>query len=776
MRFDNAGLVEELVWNMRQADLPRAGNRTILNELYNGDPPFDPALAEENNVEVNRNDLEGVNLLAKARTQWNTAFLNQERYFSVALDYGTKRKRAEWSRAITRNINRELKAARCQLEEKRSTGGQTVLHGVGPCTWDTRKSVVPVSIPLPSLLIPSETDIDFDTNLTYFAVFREWTPEKLCSMVRGPRVDPGWNLELADSQIKYVSSQIQKQPNATAYQYMPERIEELAKQDLGWWGSDAVPTIDVWDFYFKDPEDPNGGWYRRTILDWATNDGVYEMQGEGKQPKKRYDDSKEKGGAKFLYSSGDRKYAQSHNEIIHCQFGDCSAVFPQKYHSVRSLGWMLWGVCDLQNRLHCKFNEALFREMLEFFRTASDAELTRLKSANFSQYGIIPAGITWVSRQERSTPNWQLIQGGFTRNRGLMDDSAANYTHQFDAGTGGKEMREIEVLARLNQTNALASGMISLAYSYEEFKYKEQCRRICIKTKPDKIARRIQLACAKDGVPPELMDSTYWQVHADRILGAGNKTLAMSQINLLQGIRKNLPPESQRRVDHLSVEVWTDDPAEAETLAPLDGQKTISNSMHDAQLATERLMRGLPLVPRPDMIYEDYVKVWLADLEFMTSGAMKNGGMATPDQITGWITMMKEIAGFLESMAQNEDEKPKAKEYAARLGKVGNLVKAFKQRLAQQAKAAAARANGENGNGVKPQDVVEAQFEAQKDQRKLQHMDRSHAAKTAQRQVSFDLDQQRRDRETNAEIQRENAKAAHELLRNSMQTPQPFSE
>lgn len=759
--FDNAGAVEELVWILRQADLPRAQNRTIINDLFNGNPPFSEATAEENNVEVNRNDLEGVNLMAKARSQWNTAFLNQERFFSVELDHGPKRKRAEWGRTITRHINRELKAARCQVEEKRATGGQTMLHGVGPCTWDTRKSVVPVSIPIPSLLIPSETDIDFDTNLTYFAVFREWTPAKLWSMVKGPRVDPGWNLPLVDAQVKYVATQVQKQPNATAYQYMPERIEELAKQDLGWWGSDAVPTIDVWDFYFQDPEDPNGGWYRRTILDWATVAGVYDMNGN--TPRKRYDDSKEKGGSQFLYSSGKKKYAQSHNEIIHCQFGDCSAVFPQKYHSVRSLGWMLWGVCDLQNRLHCKFNEAVFRELLEFFRTASDAELTRLKSANFSQYGVIPAGITWVPRSERSTPNWQMLQGAFARNRGLMDDSAAPFTHKLEDGGGNKEMREIEVLARLNQTNALASGMISLAYTYEEFKYKEQCRRICIKTKPDKIAQRIQLACLRDGVDPEMMDSSYWIVHADRILGAGNKTLAMSQIQLLQGIRKNLPPESQRRVDHLSVEVWTDDPAEAETLAPLEAQKMVSTSMHDAQLSTERLMRGLPMTPRPDMIYEDYVKVWLADLEFMTGTAMQNGGMAAPNDIKGWMTMMKEIAGFLQIMAQNEDEGPKVKEYAARLGKVGNLVKAFQQRLQQQAKAAAARANGENGNGVKPQDVVQAQFDLAKGQQKLKQMETSHAARTAQRQIQWELDQQRKDRELANELRREDAKTAQEL-------------
>jgi len=37
------------------------------------------------------------------------------------------------------------------------------------------------------------------------------------------------------------------------------------------------------------------------------------------------------------------------------QFADLSAVAPFRYHSVRSLGWLLYAVINLQNRLRCKF-------------------------------------------------------------------------------------------------------------------------------------------------------------------------------------------------------------------------------------------------------------------------------------------------------------------------------------------------------------------------------------------------------------------------------------
>lgn len=766
MRWDDPSKVEEAVWYMRLADLPRGENRTILNQLYNGDPPFDEAKAEENNIEINRNDLEGVNLLAQARRQWNTAFLNTENYFTVSLDSGPVRKRAEWSRTITRQATRVLKKQRRQLEEKRATGANVMLHGPGLCTWNNRRSVIASPLAVSSVLIPSETDIDFE-NLSYFALFREWTPAQLYEMTHGPRVDPGWNMDLVKSQLKYVGEQTQKQPNATAYQYMPERIEELVKQDLGFWGSDAVPTVDVWDFFFR--EDVDGkGWYRRTILDWGITEGSYADKS------RKPDHSNKDANGKFLYDSKNRKYANSLSEILHCNAMDCSAVAPFKYHSIRSLGWMLWGVCDLQNRLHCKFNEAVFEQLMWFFRTASNNDLVRLKKANFMHMGVIPAGIDWVKAGDRFTPDMGLVNLAFTRNRSLMNDSAASFSQQFDKGAGEKEMTATETMARVNQVNALVSGMLSLSYCYEDFKYAEQCRRLCIKIKPDPIAAEFRRGCLREGVPEEMLDAERWRVQSERILGAGNKTLALAQAQFLQQIRPNLGPDAQRRVDHIAIDINTDDPALAEELAPVQGEKKISQSMHDAQLMTERLMRGLPVVQNPDMVFEDYVLVWLADLEFMT-GQAAQVGMAKPEDLVGWSNMVKEINTMIESMGQNPADKEKLREYQQRLGKVVNLITGFTQRLKQQM----SKQNGAGAPGQAapdPKDLAKITAEELKAQQKVKQMAQSHGARTAQKQVQFEMDQARKDRESAAEIRREDAKAASELSRNRMEPIGPFAE
>jgi hypothetical protein len=759
MKFNLASTVDQLVWQMRLADLPRGENRAILNRLYNGDPPFDEKEAEENQVQVNRNDLAGVNLLSQARRQWDQAFMKPGDLFSVSLDSGAKRKRKEWSHIITKHANRVLKKSRRYMEQSRATGANTILHGIGPVVWGDRRTVVPKAIDVPSLMIPSDTEIDFD-NLPYIAFFQELTPAQLYTRAFGSRRDPGWNEPMVKAQLQYVANQVQKQPNATAFQYMPERIEELIKQDMGMWSSDCVPTIDYWDFYFR--EEMDGPVFRRIILDWGLSEGEARSYGNSKAPppRKSLESLSDKEKAGFLYTSGKRKFADDFSEIVHCQFGDCSAVAPFRYHSVRSLGWMLWGVCDLETRLHCKFTEALFEQLMWFFEVASNDSLTRLRRADFFNFGVIPPGVRFLKANDRFTPNMQMVEAGFARYKQIMADNAASFTQEFDKGNSGKEMTATETMARVNAVNALVSGMLNLAYTYEEYKDFECLRRLCIPHNPDRLARSFYKGCLADGVPSEILDANRMTVTRERVLGAGNKTLEMAQVQFLQSLRKNLNPDGQRMVDHIAIESATSDADLAENLAPVEAEKRVSHSTQEAQLATDRLMRGLPFQLPPEAVPEDYVIAWLMDLGMMVKRNVDAGGMATPQDIGGYQALAAAIEGTLKIMSGNDEERAKVTQYQSQLAQIMNHVKAFEARLAAAAKAR----NGAGGNGTDPKDAAKAQAMVIQAQTKAKLNEQSHAQKTAQRQIAFDLEQQRKEREHAAEMRRLTAEHGYEML------------
>lgn len=760
MRFETVSAVEEKCWDMRLADQVRAEDRAVLLRLYNGNPPYDEATEEENHIQFNRNDLTGPNVLAQARTQYNNAHLRPSNFFIAKAQAGPGHKRSEWSSSFTSNANRPLKASSAQPALIRAQGANLMTFGIGPANWKDRRTVIPKSIPVSSLLIPSETEIEDWDNLECFAIFREWTLSQLYDMTHGPKVDPGWNMGMVQKAYDYIRDDLRKSPNSMAFEYMPERIEELAKQDKGLYGSDAVPTVDIWDFYCRSED--GKGWNRRVILDSNAGQDMTSYAKSGTRP-----DSRNQTGDKeqFLYTSGKRKYADNASQIIHCQFGDCSPYAPVKYHSVRGLGWMLWGICDMQNQENCKLNEAIMEQFMWFFKAAGNQDLIRVKKANFQHMGVLPSGISMVLPSERYTPNMPLIEMAFARNRQQLGDMSSSFTKGYDEGkTQGRTATE--TMAIVNSSQALSSGVLELSYGYAKGLYTEEVRRLCLKNSTDPMAREFRLACIKDGIPEDMLDVNKWSIEPEQVLGGGSKTIQMASIGFLNTIRKNFPPAGQRLIDHMSFEAATDQPDLAEEAAPLGEDKPISNSTNMAQLATERIMRGLPFQAPKDAIYEDYVIVWMHDMGLTVQKIMQRGGTATPDELGGLINLGKHIEEFLKVMGTNEDEKEKTKQFEDAFGQLMNHVKALAQRLQESMK----KQSGANGSGAQGDPKAAAQVQATMlmGKTKADILKANAQLKQQHKDQQFQSDQKRKDAQTAAEITRGGVRTRHELLANRL--------
>ena len=261
-----------------------------------------------------------------------------------------------------------------------------------------------------------------------------------------------------------------------------------------------------------------------------------------------------------------------------------------------------------------------------------------------------------------------------------------------------------------------------------------------------------------------MLDHERWNIEPDKAIGSGNKILEMAIIQFLQGIRKNLGPDAQRKVDHMSIVSATDQPALAEDLAPIQGQKRLSPSTHDAQLASDRILRGLDFMPSPEMVPEDYVQVWLHDMGTIIQQIQQSGGVGDNEKLMGLGNLAKHVSQFLAQMETNEDDKEKVKQYQDILTQMMNHVKGFAQRLQQQQ----AKQNGH----AQSADAVKAQVAATQGKIKLSNMAESHAARTAQKQAGFELEQQRKDRQTEADIRRENARSRLDLTHDALKKAQ----
>ena len=469
MKFDKCEQVEQVAYQMRLADYPRGKNRALINNLFNGFPPYTEEEAEQNGIEINVNFLESTRLGHDARSQFYQAFQKPGNFFSCRTDTGSVHKRDKYNTIVTREMNRIMKRSIPYMECNRSQFALNVLHGIAPSGWRDADRWRPYGIGVEDVLVPSNTLLSME-NMPFFTVYRSLTAPQLIKLSKASKVDPGWNIPLINSLVKYIDQESMSLmgsnfPNV----WSPEKVEERVKGDGGFYASDQCPTIDCYDFYFWSDEGGIEGWRRRMIVDsWSTPTlagGAVNMDNNPKM-----DDFR----GKFIYNSKDRIYATNREQIINWQFADLSAVAPFKYHSVRSLGFLLYSVCHLQNRLRCKFNEAVFEQMMMYFRVKNGDEAQRALSVNLVSRGILDESIDFVKAADRYQVNTGLAELGIQQNAGLIAQNSSSYTTQPNAGQANNvEKTKFQVMAETNAMTSLVSAGLMQAYAYKQPEYRE---------------------------------------------------------------------------------------------------------------------------------------------------------------------------------------------------------------------------------------------------------------------------------------------------------------
>ena len=138
MQFKSAADIENVVWNLKLADQIRATNRALIDNLFNGMPPYTELEAKQNRVNVNVNDLSANRIFHDTTRQFSNAFLSTGNYFNVVLDSGPLHKRDTWGRIITKQINKIMKRSSRYRQTLRNVFAQLTLHGVGPVVWNDK--------------------------------------------------------------------------------------------------------------------------------------------------------------------------------------------------------------------------------------------------------------------------------------------------------------------------------------------------------------------------------------------------------------------------------------------------------------------------------------------------------------------------------------------------------------------------------------------------------------------------------------------------------------
>ncbi len=743
MKFNDPREVDQIAYEMKLSDYPRALNRTRINELLNGWPPYTEQEVEENQIEINVNSLEGTRIAHDGRSQFYSAFLKPGVYFRATTDSGAVHKRQRYNTAFTKLINRPMKRSLDYYECFRSRFALNVAHGIGPAAWPNQDCWCPDAKGIEDVLIPANTLLTMK-NLPFFFLYRSYTAPELIRLTKGAKVDPAWNMPLVDACLEWIDRETMTlMGNNWPEVWSPEKASERVKGDGGFYAGDQVPTIDTFDFYFLELDSDDPGWRRRIILDsWSAPAGPPKGPTMSRKSDQVYKDGKDQ----FLYDSKERVFARKREEIVSFQFADLSAVAPFRYHSVRSLGFLLYAVCHIQNRLRCKFNECIFENLMMYFRVKSMEDVQRGLKLNLINKGFIDESFQFVPAAERFQPNVQFAELALKENAALINANSSSYTQSQNYSQGGVEKTKFQVMAETNAVTSLISAGLLQAYQYQAFEYREIVRRFCNPKSTDHDVMEFQAACAKENIPQKLMVPEAWQIEPERIMGAGNKTMEMAIAEWLMANREKYDPEPQRQILRDVTLAVTDDPGRAEALVPEVPQ--ISSSIHDAQQSVGTLMAGGDIALKSGVNRVEVLQAWLGSMGKIVQMIDKGGGMATKEQLMGLQNFGQHIEKVIQSLSTDPTMKQTIKQAGDVLGKIMNMVKAFAQRLEEQMKKA--QQNGQGG--MDPAAMAKIAATQATAQAKIQQGKESHAQKTAQRAITFQEKTEQDRRRTDAEL------------------------
>jgi hypothetical protein len=766
MTFKDASSIQDAVEQMRLANIPCSENRAQINNLFNGGQPWTEEERKENKIFANFNSLEGPVRAHQAVQQLENALLKPGHFFNINLETGPRWARAEWSAILTEEVNRLLKRSSEWKDLISNMSKSVTLHGIAPVYWNNKYDPIPVELGIEDVLVPSRTLTNM-RNLEFFAIYREWTYSELYDMTHGPQVDPGWNLSL----VKRLMAELAKQPmsnigNGNRW-LMPEKLEEDLKENTSWFFNSTAPVVYAWDFFYRDESRDKGeNWERRIVLDYQ------QLQPEGLRAAIENSDDKNS----FLYDSSKRPeaYAKSWKHLIHWQFGNVSLVSPCRYYSVRSFGYLLYSLCLIQNHLRCRFTDAIFESTLQLFRNVGEDDRERLEKVDLMHMGIVPDGLSFVTKNERWEINEQLAMLGITQNQQLMDASSASYLPQAGGSQGLTPATATEELIKANTSAALTSAMLNQTYENITGMYREVCRRL---TEPDSLhpmKAKLVARLLEAGIPEDalkiVMNADSWDIQPDRVLGGGNKAVETLQANQLMSARAAFDPQAQRSILY-KFTLANSDAATARQLVPIEGPEP-GRATEFANNSFATLMLGLPVAIPRDINPIEYITVTMTllggiaqQVEALSQTQAPGVDIALAEKLSGLFNAANHLQGPIQMLAQDEAMQQQAKQFMQALQELMAIMQPIAAELQQRMAQAQ-----EQGQQLPPEtqakiatmmatSQAKSQIEVAKANQKMEHKD-----------ASFFAELERRNAKTAADIDEKSLKTGADIANSAIKT------
>ena len=541
---DAARSIYDTIWT---SDLGSSKNRSLVDAMFGGAPPFNP----DDLVEIGQSERTNIDfgiaaaLKDQALSQYYDLTASVPMLARVQTSYGTPEQQVEWNGIISEEFHRTLTEWTEFEFNHQLLSDQFVSHGVGVAYFedetDWRYRVTGLNeFKIPRGTKASEAEIEVAT------VEREYLAHQLYAFIRNPEVaeELGWNVDMVKQALMHACL-------ATPTPYLAdwEKLEvELKNNDLLYGNSKAkrVKVVHMWvqEFsgkvshmiFLKDPLPADTGY------------------GEANE--------------EFLYEKFERFDAPSR-----CFVTFTYGIGNGCYHGIRGLGFKIYPHIQLINRMRCGMSDGalLSSALIVQPSDASTRSLEDLTLSYFGPYALFPNGLKIV---DKAIPDFRAnmmpVLADMTQT--LQNNTVGFQSHAITPE--GQARTAFEVRAQLQQQATLSSASINLFYHPWKRLLREVFRRLSRRDSSmlepgGKEAVDFKKRCLARGVPTEAIYHVT-QVDPVRAVGSGSPGMRSMVLQQMMSMYGSLDQEGQAHLLRDNIAALVGQEAVARYARPID--------------------------------------------------------------------------------------------------------------------------------------------------------------------------------------------------------------
>ena len=612
-RLQNVDAAVGIFQALLRADEKANVNRSRIQAMFDGAPPYDPAVLKSTNQSsrCNLNFGEAGRFLDVAASGYVDLIDSVDNLVQVETTLGEPGERMHNDGIIAEELTRTIRSWPEFYGTYLRLVNQALMHGVGVTYFEDEYNFRFRSCGLSDYLIPRQTQAS-EHSVEVACARRAYMVHELYSFIENEEVaaQNGWNVEEVRRVIKTATTQ----NSARQFTDWEDVQRELKNNDL-YTGirANVVNVVNLWVREF------DGSVSNFSFAEQGPKSFLHEGKSRFQNPEQAY--------LLFTYGVGTNG----------------------TYHSIRGLGHRIYNHVQTSNRLQCQLIDSAMLSSSIMLAPETPRALNDLSLTFYGPYSVLPPNFKVI---EKGVPNIATTVGPALEN--LQSQLAQNldFFTSSPAESGGAYRSKQQVQAELEQATRLTSSQINQFYSSWRRLLREVTRRIVNGPKSDPAVRDFYRRCANRGVEALAVKTLdFEKTVATKAVGYGNASSRSAALNDLEQLLPMLDEVGKRNVifDRVAARVGYENASRyvQNPEAPRPPQ-----DLKVAELENSILQTGRPVSVQPGELHETHLNQHLPLLVQLTA-AVDSGEADLVQSLPVLQAINDHAAGHLQQLAQD---------------------------------------------------------------------------------------------------------------------------